>query len=234
MQKNKFGNIRLAIAAYSLREWETAREYFQKLIETFPSTQTDASEQLARTRKRLIERNEGVYDIERLYEEAYIEKKRRLDVADYRGPIEVEKIPNKGKGFVASKDIAKGTLLLAEKAYSCAYNEESDESFLNGMPSFFLTILGAIHNLQSNSSKTRELYSLYAGPNFSHCNEQQISEGSILHYLDIWIHENRFSCLLGPGRPDLPSLREKSRSTFSSHIFLTFVIIPHFTLISKN
>ena len=174
-----------------MREWDTVCEHFRELIQKFPSTKTDASEQLARALLRVKEAKEGIYDIERLYEEACIERKRRLDVADYRGPISIEEIPNKGKGYVAIEDIAKGTLLLAEKAFSMAFDDESEGILLclntitnvSQDPSKLLAILGVIHNLRYNPSKTRQFYSLYAGSGFSRSNGQQFPEGTILIYL---------------------------------------------------
>ena len=137
------------------------------------------------------ESKEGIYDIERLYQEACVEKKRRLDIADYRGPISIEEIPNKGKGYVATEDIAKGTLLLAEKAFSCAFDDEFEgtliciDTITNVIqdPEQLLTTLGVIHNLRYNPSKTCQFYSLYAGPGFPRSNDQQFPEGTILIYL---------------------------------------------------
>ena len=170
-----------------MREWDTVCEHFRELIRKFPNTKTDAFEQLVRTLKRVKEAK-GVYDIERLYEEACIERKRRLDVADYQGPISIEEIPNKGKGYVATEDIAKGTLLLAEKAFSCAFDDEFEGTLIcldtitnvRQEPSQLLTILGVIHNLRYNFSKAQKFYSLYAGSRFSCSNEQQFPEGAIL------------------------------------------------------
>ena len=176
-----------------MREWDTVCEHFRELIRKFPNTKTDASEQLVRTLKRVKEAN-GVYDIERMYQEACVERKRRLDAADYRGPINIEEIPNKGKGYVATEDIAKGTLLLAEKAFSCAFDDEFEGTLIcldtitnvRQDPSQLLTILGVIHNLRYNPSKTRQFYSLYAGSGFSRSNGQQFPEGPILIYFNIY------------------------------------------------
>lgn len=189
----KILNFRLAIAAYGLRDWDKARVHFSDLIRKFPNckTNSDAVSWLCKTLKRMKESTQGIYDIERLYKEAYVEKNRRIDVADYRGPIEIAEIPNKGKGFVASKDIKKGTLLLAEKAFSCGYDGELEDEgsllFLNTIinsaqeTSKLLTILGTIQNLRHNPSKAGELYSLYAGPHLHRSNaselEHQFPEG---------------------------------------------------------
>ena len=176
-----------------MREWDTACEHFRELIQKFPNTKTDAFEQLVRTLKHVKEAK-GVYDIERLYREACVERKRRLDAADYRGPINIEEIPNKGKGYVATEDIAKGTLLLAEKAFSCAFDDEFEGTLIcldtitnvREEPSQLLTILGIIHNLRYNFSKAQEFYSLYAGPGFPRSNGQQFPEGTVLNLIYLY------------------------------------------------
>jgi glutamine phosphoribosylpyrophosphate amidotransferase len=40
----------------------------------------------------------------------------RLDCADYVGPVRVEQVPGKGRGLVATRDVAAGELVLAVKA----------------------------------------------------------------------------------------------------------------------
>ena len=135
------------------------------------------------------ESKEGVYDIERLYQEACVERQRQLDVADYRGPISIKEIPNKGKGYVATEDITKGTLLLAEKAFSSAFDDEFEELFIRvnmienfkQAPTGMLKILGVIHNLRYNPSKREAFYSLYAGPDFSRPSQQQFPEGFVFN-----------------------------------------------------
>ena len=132
---------------------------------------------------RVKESTQGVYDIQRLYEDACDKKRRLLDVANYLGPINISQIPNKGRGFVASEDIAKGTLLLAETAYSCGYDDEITGLLVcfntitnHGQDaSRLLTVIRAINNLRYDPSKAKELYSLYAGDSL--LSEQHYSEG---------------------------------------------------------
>ena len=166
----------------------------------------------------------GVYNIERLYDESCV--KRRLDVADYRGPISIEEIPNKGKGYVATEDIAKGTLLLAEKAFSCAFDDESEGILfcLNTItnicqePSKLLTIIGAIDKLRYNPSKRREFYSLYAGPGFPRSNEQQNLEGLTFTTYEL-IAVKRLSYELLP-----PSGSKLARSVWQAHFPYCFTV----------
>lgn len=183
--ENKFCDSRLAIAAYGLRCWDNALDHFQTLLEKFP-TKPGVFERLTQTLERIKESKRGVYDIERLYNEAFVEKRRQIDRADYLGPISLVDT-NNGKGYIASKYIVKGTLLLAEKAFSSAYGDEFKGTLVFGnttMDNFnleklskFLLIQEVINNLRYNPSKSVDLYSLYAGTGFSRLNVEQLPEG---------------------------------------------------------
>ena len=81
-------------AAYGMREWEKAANYFKQVLEEFPNNAT-AVEQLKRAIDRMTEENTGKFDFNQMALEAGPE----LDVADYKGPIEIADIQGKGIVF---------------------------------------------------------------------------------------------------------------------------------------
>lgn len=119
--------FRLGLAAYGMRQWQTAREHLQNL-ETFKEWEKCARKDLERVAQRMEERDFGRYDITRLYEQAIVKGEKWLDVADYSGgPVEVADVPSKGgKGLIAKCHIEKGTLLVAEKAFAITYDKKRE------------------------------------------------------------------------------------------------------------
>ena len=78
------------------------------------------------------------------------------DVADYTGPIEVVDIPGRGKGIVVTKDVKKGTLLLAAKSYVTDFRAHNVGKLVQMI----------FEKLQKNPQSKNELFSLYAGDSF--------------------------------------------------------------------
>jgi hypothetical protein len=70
--------------------------------------------------QRLKEQSQGVYEFERLFRVASAAEIRgeavRYDVAEYIGPVQQVVVEGKGRGLVASRDIAPGELVMAIKA----------------------------------------------------------------------------------------------------------------------
>ena len=168
--------FRLGTANYGLRQWKKASGYYEELLRKFPETKTDAHEQILRSEQRINESKTGAFDIAKLYDEVYEKRNRRLDVADYKGPIKVADVPGKGKGLVATRDITQGTLLLVDKAFVISYPDEhqieGDSIFLAiatnriGKKDQSLTFQEAINKLRIMPTKTTEFYNLYAGSDY--------------------------------------------------------------------
>ena len=170
--------FRLGSANYGLRQWEKARGHFEELLRKFPETKTDANEQMLRCGQRINEAKTGAFDREKLYDEVYGKRQRRLDVADYKGPIEVANVPGKGKGLVATQDITPGTLLLVEKAFVISYPNEhqiEDASILfDTIDSVdrvckkeeLLNLQETINQLRVMPTSTTQFYALYAGSDY--------------------------------------------------------------------
>ena len=131
---------------------------------------------MLRCEQRINEAKTGTFDWEKLYDEVYEKRQRRLDVADYKGPIEVADVPGKGKGLVATRDITPGTLLLVEKAFVISYPDEhqiKDDAILieTTTTNIFdkgqlLTVQKAINKLSVTPTKTTQFYALYAGSDY--------------------------------------------------------------------
>ena len=131
---------------------------------------------MLRSEQRIKESKTGVFDRAKLYDEVYVKRNRRLDIANYKGPIEVADVPGKGKGVVATRDIAKGSLLLVEKAFVISYPDEhqieDDSIFLETTANRvckkkeLLTFQEAINKLRVMPTKTTEFYALYAGSDY--------------------------------------------------------------------
>ena len=114
---------RMGRAAYAMRQYELAAENFSKCVK-LNEKNTKAIEDLKRCQDRLQETRTGVYDMKKLIGDVKAGL-LRLDVADYVcKSIAVKEIPNKSKGIVAVEKIKRGTLLVASKAVSIAYDSE--------------------------------------------------------------------------------------------------------------
>ncbi|KAH7720739.1 SET domain containing protein [Aphelenchoides avenae] len=161
---------RMSVAAYKMRNWKQAASHLQELISISHSNKL-ARALLASVTRRLDESCEGKYDIRRMYMEAYREKRRYLDVADYVGPVETADISGKGKGLVASKAISKGTLLMVSKAFACTYPDEHPGTLVavnlitdqRDDKAQFFNKVRAVQTLLKGPHRAAELYSLYAG-----------------------------------------------------------------------
>ncbi|KAI9055046.1 hypothetical protein LZ554_000012 [Drepanopeziza brunnea f. sp. 'monogermtubi'] len=113
------GLNRQALALYGLGRFEEALKLLQTLVSTYPDSAIGKQE-LARCRLRLAEQENGVYDFQALYQAA---KRRppRVDIASYRGPVEVRASPGRGRGLYTTKPVNAGDLLLCEKAFAYSY-----------------------------------------------------------------------------------------------------------------
>uniref|UniRef100_A0A915EAU7 SET domain-containing protein n=1 Tax=Ditylenchus dipsaci TaxID=166011 RepID=A0A915EAU7_9BILA len=163
--------MRLGRGAYGLRNWKLASDQFTQLIQYYPSNK-EADIELKKALARLRESKTGEYDLVELYNLSVNKKVRRLDVADYTGPVCIADVEGKGKGLVASRDISKGTLLLVSKAFSIAYKDELPNTHLMCInlvtnkadgATQALNIIRTVQTLKCNPEMAADLYALYAG-----------------------------------------------------------------------
>uniref|UniRef100_A0A915CL16 SET domain-containing protein n=1 Tax=Ditylenchus dipsaci TaxID=166011 RepID=A0A915CL16_9BILA len=163
--------MRLGRATYGMRNWKLACHYFKQLSQQYPSNK-EAQSELKKTLARFHESEIGQYDLVQLYTLSAKQKVRRLDVADYTGPVCIIDVQGKGKGLVASRDLPKGTLLLVSKAFSIAYKDELPNTAFFGLnlltrqvdsASQALNVIRTIQTLKCNPEMAGDLYALFAG-----------------------------------------------------------------------
>ena len=101
--------LRAARAEYGRRNYARAMDFFRQHKDTGGRNSEDAI-WIRKCDDRLKESATGVYNWARLFQESQRESK--LDVGEYTGPVEVQEIPGRGRGLVATRDIAPGELLV--------------------------------------------------------------------------------------------------------------------------
>uniref|UniRef100_A0A914Q547 SET domain-containing protein n=1 Tax=Panagrolaimus davidi TaxID=227884 RepID=A0A914Q547_9BILA len=143
---------RMGQAAYGMREWKKAADHFLEVLKEFPANEF-ASKELKRATSRLTEERNGKFDFKSIFVESKKEK-AELDVADYKGPIEIANIPGKGRGMIATKDIKEGTLLAVSKSFASAYEQDLPVNLIPEISEQVLT---------PTNVKAKELYDLYSG-----------------------------------------------------------------------
>jgi tetratricopeptide (TPR) repeat protein len=158
---------RMASSAYNMRNWKLALEKYE-LIKDKSIINNNEIEQCL---MRLEEEKTGNYNWFNILKQREDNPYSKIDVADYHGPIEVKDIENKGKGYIATRDIKRGELLMVSKAFSISFMNEIDGSILlanlitkkGGKNTDALNITKTVDNLKKNPRLTQQLYSLYSG-----------------------------------------------------------------------
>lgn len=175
---------RMGRAAYSMRQYSLAAESFRKCVD-INNKNKKAVEDLARCEERTRESRTGFYDMRRLIS-LVKEGVLRLDVADYVSDlIKIADIPNKSKGIVATERIKRGTLLVASKAASIAYDSECSTKVISvnfytkkmDQPSNNQNLVNLFHKLQHDPYLAKKVYELYAGPDIDR--DQVVPEGIV-------------------------------------------------------
>jgi len=137
-------------AAYGMSIWVEAVKFFGDLLVEAPNN-ADFRNEHAKSKARLHESQTGEYDrVELLKAE---DNQATCDMADYTGLVEIVDIPGKGKGTVLKKDVKKGTLLFAAKAYVCDFHHNRGEDL----------VPLAIEKLRKNPHTAKDFYAVYAG-----------------------------------------------------------------------
>lgn len=151
-------------------EWKLAEKHFQEFLKLHPNDPTTKSE-LEAVNQRLKEAT-GDIDVSQLYIKSEIQGGRFHDTAQYIGPVKVVDIPNKGKGTIATKEIAPGTLLMVSKAFSISHPNEREKILVfshNGDGNnivysgiWYKNVVKTVEKLWKNPQRTNELYQVYA------------------------------------------------------------------------
>jgi len=125
---NSKAYFRAGRAAYEMRRFEDAKEYFNQACALTPSDK-DAEKELNRTSERLTEQSQGNHDLEGL-NGAASKTKNRLDCADFLSKVEAKDAGSHGNGLFAACDIAAGELIMCEKALAVAFDSDRGQSGL--------------------------------------------------------------------------------------------------------
>jgi hypothetical protein len=125
--------FRQASAAYQLRCFNEADSLFKRGLTVAggdakaQGLANEFNECLARTSKRLRERDTGVYDFYAMFSDVVAGRPNpRLDVADFAGPVEIRSSPSGSRSLHATREVEAGELLLVSKAISIASKKDAE------------------------------------------------------------------------------------------------------------
>lgn len=123
--KSEKALYRGALALYGLEKYQEALKMLQILVDKYPESFPGKSA-FDRARLRVTEQKTGVYDFQAIYEATKL-RPPRMDNATYKGPIEVQQSPSRGRGLFTTMPLKAGELLLCEKAFSYCFALPPDE-----------------------------------------------------------------------------------------------------------
>ncbi|KAG8944881.1 hypothetical protein FRC04_001414 [Tulasnella sp. 424] len=168
---------RKAQALYGLGQWGEAELAFKITSSEFPSERVPCTTWAEKCRKRRQQTETGNYDWLEMYTTS-LSKTKRLDVADYKGDIEVVAFPTRGggRGVIATKDVVAGQLLLVSKAFVSAFPDDCDPPEILFIQNL-ITMRGqrgcgaslgtkVAERIAGDPGCARLVYDLYAGPSF--------------------------------------------------------------------
>ncbi|KAK7469024.1 hypothetical protein VKT23_003518 [Stygiomarasmius scandens] len=167
---------RAAKALYFQENYTAAKEMFLESMKF--SEDEDSKDWLQRIEKREEELCHGKFDWTKIYVES-LKSERIQHIADFRGPIEVTTLADRGggRGILATADIEVGQLLLVEKPFVSVFPKDIPGG--HGLLSYNLltnTVDGTCHTvlisqvmerLWGNPDQYDVVHNLYAGPEYS-------------------------------------------------------------------
>jgi tetratricopeptide (TPR) repeat protein len=163
-------HYRAGCAAYHCGDFASAESHFKTILDLEPSDK-DATRELARTCRHLREQSTGVYDFHVMCQPAS-RCSRRLDHASHVSKTEVRDSYRKGRGLFATASIAPGELILCEKAFCVAFEEEHARdtyTIVNintnrgAVGSRARLLFGLVHKMRYNPTKASQFFDLYDG-----------------------------------------------------------------------
>lgn len=171
---------RIARSWYSRRNYQLAKESFEEMIRASPAPVIEAEEGMRLVELRLREQKKGEYPLVDFLREGLKGPLGLIDAADYKGAIEIKRLPSRGggRGIVASRDVKQGELLLVEKAFDIAFATGSGLDFdytastidlkrkIVFSPTRAQHIEGIVAKLTDDPSLIPIINSLYAGPEY--------------------------------------------------------------------
>lgn len=176
-------------AAYGLGNYRVAKEHFEKALEQKPNA-AGVQKELARCLTRLEEEEKGNYDFKKLFE-SLSPTNVHLDVGSFLSNTRVGDSATHGHGLFATRDIAAGELIFAEKALVMPnqYEPARASAALYAM---------MVRQLYDNPSLSSKLLPLYGGayPRTNH--EGEIIDG--IPVVDVFLTEyiRQANCFSAP------------------------------------
>jgi tetratricopeptide (TPR) repeat protein len=164
-EKSKKAYYRMGRACYEMRQYELAETSFKNFLKY--EKLNDAEVELKRCQNRINEQLTGNYDFSDLLDQALNKQNLFLDAADYKSnKIRIGNVKNKSKGVIASEDIKKGELLVVSKSVISAQMNQNSKKYLD-LSDPAQIVSNVVYKMHSDPYLAKQLYSLYAGPDFN-------------------------------------------------------------------
>ncbi len=112
---------RAARACYGLEEFQECKNFLGTLLE-YHGDDKDARREFKRVKHRLKEQETGSYDFAAMAKSA--SEQLWLDHASFTKQVAVKPAGNSGRGLFTTEAVKAGSLLLCEKAFSAAFQDE--------------------------------------------------------------------------------------------------------------
>ncbi|KAF2072513.1 hypothetical protein CYY_006180 [Polysphondylium violaceum] len=181
LQENEKLCTRLGKSYYQVGLYENSMDIYQYLLEFMPHN-TEATEAIEKCKERMVERDQGVYNFKKLRDQEKINNEQ--DCSEYIGPLEIKRIPGKGRGLVVTKDIPAGTLLIASKGVGILDEKVDNIDFLKTyvgdgkvLTLASLDIVSKVkNNIRTNPHLCHQLSKLYAGKEFPNKGKTSIDD----------------------------------------------------------
>lgn len=162
----------IAQAFIGLRRWENAMETYKSMLR-LNHDPTVATRGIALLRQRLEEVSSGKYDFVKLYKMESKDRRVRLSIGDYVGPMEIVQHPTYGRALRSTEDLKIGTVILVTAAQAYATPHDSQRSTLlpmfmphgRVMPTVSTMLRREVaYKLLHNWAFCQQIHELYAGP----------------------------------------------------------------------
>ncbi|KAK4493981.1 hypothetical protein PRZ48_015167 [Zasmidium cellare] len=160
--------FRAGCAAYRLEDWHKAKKYFSFQQQLAPDDR-DAKVHQRKTEIRLREQAGAGYRFEKL-KTSLSRSHPRVDAATYTGSTAIAKTTSHGQGLFATNDIAKGDIVLCEKAFCIVWAHEeaawttmtldARDERIRAFPAGLAKAL--VQKLRNNSSQVEKVQALFS------------------------------------------------------------------------
>ncbi|TKA40959.1 hypothetical protein B0A54_07871 [Friedmanniomyces endolithicus] len=159
-------------AAYALRDFARAAEYFRKVERCSASGDGDAEREGKRTACRLEEQKTGRYDFAAMSKAVSATRNNRLDHADFTVRVKNGDAGSRGRGLFAVKALKMGDLVLCEKAFGLVFASENAKEVytmvnLNtnraSMGAHATLLFDLVQKLSHNPEQARVYFDLHDG-----------------------------------------------------------------------